>query len=131
MKPPNRYLEMKVLLREWCAAWPYPAEELRTRTQQFLDHRKEGADAVAATSGGAAEGQAEAPLNVLDEEADQCCRRSFSLSERNAKRGWEPKADVAERFTCGVCGTEFVPEMVGPVRHWRVKAWVAVVRPQR
>ena len=122
---PNRYLAMKDLLREWCVSWPYPSEELRTRTHQFLDRRKEGAFIEEVAERGAVEGQAAAPLNVLDEEANSCCRRSFALSGRNSKR--EPKADVDEMFTC-VCGTEFHPEMVGPVRHWRIKPCVAIVR---
>ena len=62
----------------------------------------------------------ESVLNVLDEEADQCCRRFFGKAK-----------EFHQVMVCPDCGTEFRPEMVGPVRHWRVKAWVAVVRPQR
>src|ERR1017187_6161337 len=39
---------------------------------------RKGVADIEAKSGGAAEGQATAPLNVLDEEADKCCRRSLS-----------------------------------------------------
>jgi hypothetical protein len=69
---------------------------------------------------GAAEGQASAPLNVLDEEADPCCRRA--LQEMGDKR--------LAPWDCQTCWLHFVAEMIGPLRNWRIKPRV-VVRPPR
>lgn len=61
-------------------------------------------------------------LNVIDEDADKCCRRAFSLVDA---------AKFPERlqFMCGSCGTGFRSEMVGPNRYWRITEHFAVVRP--
>ena len=89
--------------------------------------RKEGAPIEVEAERGAVEGQAAAPLNVIDEEADPCCRCAL--------RGIVdllPNIECVQlgELTCKECGTAFAPEMVGPVRHWRIKPWVAIVRPR-
>ena len=86
-----------------------------------LISRKETLPIETKAERGAVEGQAAAPLNVLDEEADPCCRKHF------AKTRITPSVEVV---SCPECGTEFVSEMVGPVRHWQIRPWVAVVRPR-
>jgi hypothetical protein len=59
----------------------------------------------------------EGPLNVLDENANKCCRRVFS-------KHW-PKFDEA---ACPVCGTEYRAEIVEGIRLWRIVEHFAVVR---
>jgi KTSC domain len=60
------------------------------------------------------------PLNVLDEDAGKCCRKQFDTHP--------PVANMV--MHCRECGTEFRPEMVGPVRHWRIVEHIAIVRPR-
>ena len=74
------------------------------------------------TEGGAsakAPSETKDPFEVIDEDASPCCHERFRKF---------PPTDIG--MTCPKCGTQFVPEMVGPVRHWRIKAAFAVVRPQ-
>jgi hypothetical protein len=63
-----------------------------------------------------------APLNVMDEDADKCCRRAFGHISNNSV---PYQGDV---FVCPDCGQKFVAEMVGPNRYWRCKPEVAIVR---
>jgi hypothetical protein len=60
------------------------------------------------------------PLNTIDENAGKCCRKLFLSQDRNGED---------RSFSCADCGTEFRPEMVGPVRHWRIVEHFAVHRP--
>ena len=96
----------------------------------------EGTPAILITKGGNAEDsqstraapplaavEQSGPLNVIDEDADACCRRSLSKSLARF-----PGATIA---SCGDCGQEFVPEMIGQFRYWRCKPAVAIVRPRR
>ena len=62
-----------------------------------------------------------APLNVIDEDADRCCRAAMSYNfgqHQNSDVPWE----------CSVCGTQFYPEMVCCTRYWRIKSNVVIVR---
>ena len=63
------------------------------------------------------------PLNVINEDADKCCRRSLTASLA--------KYPAALILSCGNCGQEFKPEMVGPNRFWRIIPSVAIVRQRR
>jgi hypothetical protein len=65
-----------------------------------------------------------APLNVIDEDADRCCR---SRLKRRHNAG---ALSTMEAWSCMECGTVFKPEMVGPNRHWRIVPSVAIVRPR-
>ena len=60
------------------------------------------------------------PLNVIDEDASHCCRKSLAKSFT--------KFPAAKIMSCGTCGQEFVPETVGPNRYWRCKPAFAVHR---
>jgi len=65
------------------------------------------------------------PLNVIDEDADNCCRKGIAAFWRNDTRFTEP-------WVCGDCGERFEPTMLdGPVRLWRIVTTFAVVRGQR
>ena len=61
------------------------------------------------------------PLNVIDEDADKCCRRQLTSFFGGAPSN-------AEHFECSACGTNFKPVMVGPSRHWRIVPLFAVHR---
>ena len=80
------------------------------------------ARALAAAAKGPSSGQ-DGPLDLIDESAAKCCRRAFSLVDA---------AKFPERliFKCGICGAEFRPDMVGPLRHWRIVEHFAIVRPR-
>jgi hypothetical protein len=68
------------------------------------------------------------PLNVIDEDADKCCRASLARHfDRDVRIDGEPWVGSV---TCRDCGTEFRAEMVGPVRHWRIVEHIAIVRPR-
>ena len=60
------------------------------------------------------------PLNVLDEDADRCCRRRFAVFPREE-----------QVFTCIDCGTEFRATRRGALRHWQIWPATAIVRPLR
>lgn len=58
------------------------------------------------------------PLNTIDEDAGKCCQKTMKN---------RTDLQTALLFACD-CGLQFVPEMVGPVRHWRIKPFVKVLR---
>jgi hypothetical protein len=60
-------------------------------------------------------------LNVIDEDADKCCRRQLTSFFGGAPSN-------AEHFECSACGTNFKPVMVGPSRHWRIVPLLTVHR---
>lgn len=70
---------------------------------------------------GPASSGAAGPLNVIDENADKCCRKMFA--KLYTDEGPRP-------CTCPDCGTMFNPQMVGPVRHWRIVEYFAIARPR-
>ena len=70
---------------------------------------------------GPASSGAAGPLNVIDEDADKCCRRQLT-----SFFGGPPSN--AEHFECSACGTNFKLVMVGPSRHWRIVPLFAVHR---
>lgn len=60
-------------------------------------------------------------LNVIDEDACKCCRRSLAATFAR----W-PNVTIT---SCGDCGTEFVLDMAADsVRYWRIKAAFGVHR---
>lgn len=63
-------------------------------------------------------------LDVIDEDADKCCRKFFAALGPSG-------LCVAEALTCRDCGTQFIPSTVGPNRHWRIVPTVAIVSPRR
>ena len=63
---------------------------------------------------------ASAWMDVLDEDADQCCRRRFAVFPREE-----------QVFTCFDCGTEFRATRRGALRHWQIWPATAIVRPLR
>ena len=65
-----------------------------------------------------------APLNVIDEDADKCCRKAFAQMRERSALEWETTGGI----TCGECGTTFRPQMVGPTRHWRIVPLFALHR---
>lgn len=59
------------------------------------------------------------PLNVIDEDADACCRKGLTHRlQRDSETRWE----------CGECGTQLYPEIIGACRYWRIKSNVVIVR---
>ena len=68
------------------------------------------------------------PLNVIDEDADPCCRKdlTYALGTDVVK---SYLADGASKpIQCRECGTQFYPEMIGANRYWRIKSNVVIVR---
>ena len=62
-------------------------------------------------------------LNVIDENADKCCRKALTRLLQDPTY-----AAQSNRFECGVCGTEMFPTMEGPLRVWRIQEHFAVHR---
>jgi hypothetical protein len=58
------------------------------------------------------------PLNVLDEDAGKCCAKAFRILQ----------AKDSDQFVCADCGADFLPEMRGPIRYWRIVPQVVIVR---
>ena len=64
------------------------------------------------------------PINSIDEEASACCRRQM----RRVFTGVPEKYFTSSAIVCEQCGTRFEPEMVGPLRFWRIKPLAMVLR---
>ena len=67
------------------------------------------------------------PLNMIDEDADKCCRKSLAASLEKF-----PNATI---MACGDCGQEFkvsphFPQLY-PIRYWQISPSVVIVRPRR
>ena len=60
------------------------------------------------------------PLNVIDEDAGLCCK--ISLAATFGKKYCASKPQY-----CQTCSTQFLAEMVGAVRYWRIHEHIAVV----
>jgi hypothetical protein len=90
-----------------------------------LGGRKEGAESSVRAERAAPLTEAKpGPLNLVDEDADKCCRAGLApFAAQNAPiTSWE----------CGECGTEFVREVFPDLtRYWRIRPQVAIVRPSR
>jgi len=73
-------------------------------------------------AGGLAEAQRPPVLNSIDEGASKCCRVSLKSAF--------PVENIGPLLprVCGTCGTEFSPEMVGSVRHWKIRPAFTVGR---
>jgi len=67
-------------------------------------------------------------LNVIDEDADKCCRSNIPASQIAKLTGF---AHAGWVWVCADCGTQFAVEMVGPNRYWSIVPSVAIVRPRR
>lgn len=80
------------------------------------------------TTSGAASGERAAPLNVIDEDADKCCRKRL-LTALASWSGDEQK--YLYSWACPDCGTLFGPELIAGTRYWRIKASVEIVRRQQ
>ena len=65
---------------------------------------------------GAPPAEPERLLNTLDPDADACCRRHFVAAAHM----------LDAPSTCPGCGTEFAPETVNGVRHWRIRPTAVV-----
>jgi len=61
------------------------------------------------------------PLNVLPEFAGKCCARRFANLDKVGG------LDGRNVWICADCGAEYESGMVGPLRHWRVKPFFAVI----
>ena len=65
------------------------------------------------------------PLNVIDEEADKCCRRNAPKSQL-----WK-RTDDRAAWECPECGTRFEIAAVSEgMRYWRIVPQVVIVRPR-
>ena len=70
------------------------------------------------------------PLNVIDEDAGECCRTDISAAlETDAIKKYVG-GDGGAGLKCRKCETEFRAEMVGSIRHWLIVEHIAVVRPR-
>lgn len=72
---------------------------------------------------------APAQTSTIDEDADKCCRAHLirflsQVDTLDPALCWP----VPTLWQCPTCGTAFAPDLVGPVRHWRIKPAWAVVR---
>jgi hypothetical protein len=64
-----------------------------------------------------------APLNLIDEDADECCRQAFAAMGCAG-------APLESPIWCAQCGTVFVAETFPDrTRYWRIRPQVAIVRP--
>jgi len=61
---------------------------------------------------------ATALLATLDEDAGRCCTRHLRGNQSQLTGPWD----------CPDCGLSFEPVMVGPVKHFRIKPFVKVLR---
>jgi hypothetical protein len=59
------------------------------------------------------------PLNLIDADADPCCRKAFYRA-----------SELTSPFTCAECGTQFYVELIAGERYWRIKCNVAIARPR-
>lgn len=80
------------------------------------------------TNSGVASGECAAPLNVIDEDADKCCRKRL-LAALASWSGDEQK--YLYSWACPNCGTLFGPELIAGTRYWRIQAIVKIVRRQQ
>lgn len=65
------------------------------------------------------------PLNVIDEDADKCCRRNAPKSQL-----WK-RTDERAAWECPECGTRFEIAAVSEgMRYWRIVPQVVIVRPR-
>jgi hypothetical protein len=81
-----------------------------TSGASVLIYGKEGAQSTARAEWPATDN---GPLNVIDEDADKCCRAGLApfLFQNTPTTSW----------TCGTCGTEFVREVFPDLtRYWRI-----------
>jgi hypothetical protein len=92
-------------------------DRLSGKSDQFTASvARPGGDAVASPG----------PLNVIDQDANKCCRKAFERASRSET--------VMEclfgggRTWCEECGTQFSPEMVGANRYWRIVPQVHIIR---
>jgi hypothetical protein len=89
------------------------------RGTSILISRKEDANQIDNSGAGTVAHVKSGPLNTLDEDAGKCCAKTMKTF---------PPGDDIVAFTCVQCGLEFRPEMVGPVRHWRIVPQVVILR---
>jgi cell division GTPase FtsZ len=75
-----------------------------------------GGDAVASSG----------PLNLIDQDADKCCRKSFESASRSEIV--MESLFAGGQTWCEECGTRFAPEMVGSTRYWRIVPQVHIIR---
>jgi KTSC domain len=86
-------------------------DRLSGKSDQFTGPvARPGGDAVASPG----------PLNVIDQDADKCCRKYLT--------SYESILPTLIGFSCGTCGTEFTAEMAGPNRYWRIVPQVHIIR---
>lgn len=65
------------------------------------------------------------PLNVIDEDADKCCRRNAPKSQL-----WK-RTDERSAWECPECGTRFeISALSEGMRYWRIVPQVHIVRPK-
>ena len=62
-------------------------------------------------------------LNVIDDDADKCCRHGLIA--------FFPKSIDTDQWICADCGQAFRLQLVsGSIRYWRIVEHFAVVRPR-
>jgi len=64
------------------------------------------------------------PLNVIDEDADPCCRKTFQAAEKSGIDGRHP-------IECFECGTQLVPQKIGVNVYWHIKPNMTIVSNRR
>ena len=99
----------------WLFADQHPAVRIGSSPGMSAPECEKAVTSHFAPSNEAAKGEV---LQTLDENASACCRRAFVCK-------W-PK--LFGQAACPICGMEFMPEMVGPVRHWKIKTHVMTFR---
>lgn len=121
------YVRANVQPDAWAAlqAAPSKGKYLATLRGVAIRVQKEGTEKASETSPEqrAAPHAVGGPLNVIDEDADRCCRRGLEETLRNYP-------DYFGSWICSNCGTSFAQSTVGGVRYWRIVAQFAIVRPQ-
>lgn len=128
------YARPKVEPHEWreLEAAPSKGAWLKRWADLIRISRKEDADGLVAEhigqqyagSTGPATTEVADPLNVIDEDADKCCRKTLNAM---FARGIDQRLSAE----CNDCGTQFWPEKIGECCYWRIKSNVAIVRRGR
>ena len=127
------YAQPNVAPEEFAALQSAPS-----KGQWLYTRARKGVNPVCISKGGQAEDRSRSkervaslaaettgPLNVIDEEADKCCRRNAPKSQL-----WK-RTDERAAWECPECGTRFeIAALSEGMRYWRIVPQVVIVRPR-
>ena len=109
---------------KWMATWIRRDHGIPITKGVMSTDPTTGSDSAASPGGNVAPSPGELTwLHVIDEDADACCRKSLAKSFAQF-----PAASI---MSCGQCGQEFTPVIVGPNKLWRCVQAFGVYRGRR